>query len=105
MLRLTLIVRRYEIRTIVLEDNIRTFLLLLASLAASLIFGSVVAFVAVETLPCHWFGTGFEGACAHGVVWASLGIGLGAAVLSFAYLCYRVRRRRVSQTRHPEVSS
>ncbi len=88
----------HEIPTLLLEDDIRTFLLLLASLVVSLVFGSVVAFVAIETLPCHWFGTAFEGACAYGVLWASIAIGLVAAVLSLAYLGYRVLRRRVRRT-------
>ena len=81
-----------------MEDDIRTFFLLLASLVVSLVLGSVVAYVAIDTLPCHWFGTGFEGACAYGVLWASIAIGLAVAVLLFAYLCYRVLRRRVTRT-------
>lgn len=59
-----------------------------------------MAYVAVETLPCHWFGTAFEGACAYGVLWTSIALGLVAAVLSFAYLCYRVLRRRA----HPATA-
>jgi hypothetical protein len=78
------------------ENDIRTALLLVASLLGSLLFGAVVAYVAVETLPCHWFGTGFEGACADGALWASVGIGLAAAVLSFVYFCYRLLRGRAA---------
>jgi len=70
--------------------------LLVASLLVSLLFGAVAAYLAVETLPCRWFGTGFEGACAYGALWASIGIGLAAAVLSFAYFCNRLRRSRAS---------
>ena len=72
----------------------RAFALISLSLAISLAFGSMVAYVAMGTLPCRWFGTGFEGACAYGVLWTSIGMGLTAAVVSFAYLVYRVNRRR-----------
>lgn len=54
----------------------------------------MVAYVALETLPCRWFGTGFEGACAYGVLWASIALGLSVAVGLLAYLGYRVLRRR-----------
>jgi uncharacterized membrane protein YedE/YeeE len=74
--RLRLIVKYHESQHQLLEKAIRTFLLLLASLSGSLVFGTAVAYVALETLPCHWFGTGFEGACAYGALWASIGTGL-----------------------------
>ena len=94
-----------RVSTILLENAIRTFLFLLAALVVSLIFGLVVACVAIETLPCHWFGTGFEGACAYGALWTSIGIGLSAVVLSFAYLSYRLFRRRGSRTSTLAVKS
>jgi uncharacterized membrane protein YedE/YeeE len=71
--------------------------LLVASLLGSLLFGAVVAYVAVETLSCHWFGSGFEGACAYGALWASVGIGIAAAVLVFANFCVRLLRRRATR--------
>ena len=77
-----------------LENTIRTFLSLLAALAVSLVVGSVTAYVALETLPCHWFGPVMEGSCAYGALWAALGLGLLSAVLSLAYLGYRVLRGR-----------
>jgi hypothetical protein len=67
--------------------------LLLGSLIASFALGALVAYIALEALPCHWFGTAFEGACAYGVLYTSIGIGLAVAVLAFSYLCYRVLRR------------
>jgi hypothetical protein len=71
----------------------RKFLFLLAALLLSVVFGGVVGYIGMETLPCHWFGTGFEGACAYGVLWVSIGTGLAAGILLFACLCYRVLRR------------
>lgn len=91
-----------------LENTIRTFLSLLAALAVSLVVGSASVYVALETLPCHRFGPVMEGSCAYGALWASFGLGLSAAVLSLAYLSYRVlRSRRVragvrTQTQAPQ---
>lgn len=76
------------------ENAIRTFLLLLGSLLLSLILGAVVAYIAVELLPCNWFGTAFEGACAYGVFWTSIILGLIVTGLSFATIGFRVLRRR-----------
>ena len=42
----------------------RGFLLLILSLAASLALGAAIAAVGLEVLPCRWFGTGVDGACA-----------------------------------------
>jgi uncharacterized membrane protein len=87
-----------------MENKIRTFLLLLSSLVASLVFGALVAYVAMEALPCHWFGTGFEGACAYGVLYTSLGIGLVSVLLMFAWFCYRLiqsSKNRVSRADDP----
>ena len=86
----------------------RTALFLLASLVASLVLGTLAAYVAVEILPCHWFGTAFEGACAYGVLWTSIGIGLGVMLLSFAYACVRLWRRRAglsAETKLPAGAS
>lgn len=94
-----------RVSTDLLENNIRTVFLLLASLVVSLAVGSVATYLAFETLPCHWFGTGFEGACAYGVIWAAIGIGILAAVGLFAYLVYRVLRRRLSRTSNLAVDS
>lgn len=71
-----------------------TFLRLVGSLLLSLVAGAGIAAVAMSTLPCRWFGTGFEGACAYGVFWASIALGLLGAVVTFGYLAYRVVRRR-----------
>lgn len=78
----------------------RTFFYLLASLLASIALGSLATYVAVETLPCHWFGTGFEGACAYGALFASACIGLTVLVLTFSYLCYRmIKKNRATQNK------
>ena len=90
-------VKRFAIYNKYPEDVIRRIVLLLASLVVSLVFGLAVAYVAIETLPCHWFGTGFEGACAQGVLLASSVIGLVGTILLFASLCYRVLRRQDSR--------
>ena len=94
-----------RVNTILLENNIRIVLLLLASLVVSLVVGSGATYLALETLPCHWFGTGFEGACAYGAIWAAIGIGVLAAVVLFAYLGYRVLRRRLDRTSNLVVNS
>lgn len=73
----------------------KTFLLLVASLLLSLAGGAGIGAVAMSTLPCRWFGTGFEGACAYGVLWASIALGVLGATVSFGYLAYRVGRRRL----------
>ena len=104
LLRLNATIKPHRVSPTLLEDDIRTFLLLLASLVVSLALGAVIAYVALDTLPCHWFGTGFEGACAMGVLWASVASGLVAATLSFAYLCYRLLRRRGNRRSKPGVS-
>jgi hypothetical protein len=62
-------------------------------LIASFALGAPVAYIALEILPCHWFGTAFEGACADGVPWTSIGIGLAVAVFAFSDFCYRMLRR------------
>lgn len=67
--------------------------MLLGSLIASLVVGTLAAAIAIETPPCRWFGTAFEGACAYGVFWASIGLGLALSVLAFSYPCDRVLRR------------
>lgn len=72
----------------------KTLLLLLGSLVLSLTVGAGIGALAMSTLPCRWFGTAFEGACAYGVLWASIALGLLAAVLSFGVFAYRVVRRR-----------
>lgn len=64
----------------------KTFLRLVVSLVLSLVAGAGIAWVAMMTLPCRWFGTGFEGACAYGVIWASIALGFLCAVLAFGYL-------------------
>jgi hypothetical protein len=75
------------------ESDIRKALLLLGSLIASLVVGGLAAAIGFETLPCQWFGTAFEGACAYGVLYTSIAIGLAVAALAFSYLCYRVLGR------------
>ena len=72
----------------------RTFLLLLATLIASLALGVLATYIAIETLPCEWFGTSFEGACAYGALYASFAIGLLVAITLFAWLVYRIMRGR-----------
>ena len=60
--------------------------MLLGSLIASFALGALVAYIALEALPCHWFGTAFEGACAYGVLYTSIGIGLAViSVLAASY--------------------
>lgn len=85
--------RTCETYTLPREVAIRTVLRLSAALLVSIIVGALAAVVAVEVLPCYWFGSGVEGACAYGVLWTSIVGGLTVAVLSFGYLCYRVLRR------------
>ena len=73
--------------------------MLLGSLIASFALGTLVAYIALEALPCHWFGTAFEGACAYGVLYTSIGIGL-AVVGAVAFLMGAVAIER--ETRRVE---
>jgi hypothetical protein len=70
---------------------IATGLSLLAVVAAS-----IVGVVALEVLPCSWFGSTFEGSCAYGAFYivsaASLVLAVGLAV-AFNVLYFRKRAR------------
>lgn len=70
----------------------RKFLLIVSSLVVSLIIALVVGYMAMETLPCRWFGSGFEGSCAYGVLWVSIGIAFVLASSLFVYLVYKILR-------------
>ncbi len=48
---------------------------------AALLLGAGAAWLASVVLPCAWFGSSFEGACAYGVMWAAIAIGLGVALV------------------------
>jgi uncharacterized membrane-anchored protein YhcB (DUF1043 family) len=81
-------------------------LLTIIALAASLVAGLAVGYVAMEILPCRWFGSGFEGGCAYGVLWTSVSLALAVALLSFGFLVYRIfhRRARVDNGDDNELS-
>jgi hypothetical protein len=53
-----------------------------------ILLGLGAGYVAMETLPCHWFGSNFEGACGYGVLFAAIGVGFVVLVLSFGILSY-----------------
>jgi len=65
-------------------------LLIVSVLAASLIAALAVGYAAMETLPCRWFGSGFEGSCAYGVLWTSIGLAAAVFLLLFGFLVYRI---------------
>lgn len=76
-----------------MKNAARKLLLGIIALAASLLAGLAVGYAAMETLPCRWFGSGFEGGCAYGVLWTSIALALAVALLSFGFLVYRIVRR------------
>lgn len=51
----------------------------------------IAAYLALEWMPCKWFGSNFEGGCGYGAVWTAAGVALllwpllflGAAALYF----------------------
>ncbi|MCU6496223.1 hypothetical protein LPN04_00290 [Rugamonas sp. A1-17] len=53
-----------------------TMLTLLIAFAASLGIAGAIAFFALDTMPCEWFGSSFEGGCGYGAMFVSIAGGL-----------------------------
>lgn len=70
----------------------------LALLAALLT--AILAFMALELMPCSWFGSHSEGACGYGAVFAVMGAAPIVFLVLTAVLCiwYARRRGRQAQT-------
>lgn len=64
-------------------------LALLSALATALI-----AFLALELMPCSWFGSHSEGACGYGAVFAVMGAAPFVFLVLTAVLCIGYARRR-----------
>ena len=69
----------------------KTLLVLLGMFIASVLITAVIGFAALEWMPCHWFGSSFEGGCGYGAVMATLAVSMivcpvlfvGSALLYF----------------------
>jgi hypothetical protein len=69
----------------------RSIAMLVAMLLLSGLVTVIVAYLALEWMPCQWFGSSFEGACGYGALWTAAGVAvllwpllfLGAAALYF----------------------
>jgi hypothetical protein len=48
----------------------RSVAMLAAMLLISALVTAIAAYLALEWMPCSWFGSGFEGACGYGAVWS-----------------------------------
>jgi hypothetical protein len=73
---------------------VRTILLLLAYLAASVLSGLLAGVAAIFLLPCEWFGSTFEGGCGFAALWVSVAIGVAMAAVVFGGLLFRVLGKR-----------
>ena len=62
---------------------LQTLLALLAMLIGSAVLAVAVAYVALENMPCRWFGSAFEGGCGFGALGASAGVALIVFVIAF----------------------
>ena len=65
-------------------------LALLSALATALL-----AFVALQVLPCSWFGGASEGACGYGAMFAVMGAAPIVFLLLLVLLCIGYARRQV----------
>lgn len=65
-------------------------LALLSALATALL-----AFMALELMPCSWFGSASEGACGYGAVFAVMGAAPIVFLLLLVLLCIGYARRQV----------
>ena len=64
-------------------------LALLSALATALL-----AFMALELMPCSWFGSASEGACGYGAVFAVMGAAPIVFLLLLVLLCIGYARRQ-----------
>ncbi|OBV36680.1 hypothetical protein [Janthinobacterium psychrotolerans] len=64
-------------------------LAVLAALATA-----VLGFVALEVLPCSWFGGASEGACGYGVTFAVMGASPFVFLVLMVLLCIGYARRQ-----------
>lgn len=70
-------------------------LLTIAGLALlSALATAVLGFVALEVMPCSWFGSHAEGACGYGAVFAVMGAAPIVFLLLMVVLCIVYARRR-----------
>jgi|GEM_PF-5097285 len=60
-----------------------TVLTLLLAFAGAVCVAGAVAVVALDKMPCEWFGSSFEGGCGYGAMFASVAGGLLLCVLLF----------------------
>ncbi|MYN16316.1 hypothetical protein GTP81_06085 [Rugamonas sp. FT107W] len=79
-----------------LRSTAGTILTLLIAFAASLGIAGAIAFFALNTMPCEWFGSSFEGGCGYGAMFASIAGGLLLSVVLFLgfVVVYFKRRQR-----------
>lgn len=78
------------------ERNIASAIvaMLLAAVASVCVSGAV-AYAALETIPCSWFSSSFEGGCGYSAVMAAiLGAALLSLVLFFVFMALYVKRRK-----------
>ncbi|MYM71004.1 hypothetical protein GTP56_02170 [Duganella sp. FT134W] len=69
----------------------RSIAMLVAMLLLSGLVTVIAAYLALEWMPCRWFGASFEGGCGYGAMWTAAGMAvllwpllfLGAAALYF----------------------
>lgn len=67
----------------------------LALLAALLT--AILGYLALELMPCSWFGSHAEGACGYGAVFAVMGAAPIVFLALTAVLCIGYARRRARQ--------
>ena len=78
-------------------------LLTIAGLALlSALATTFLAFMALELMPCSWFGGGSEGACGYGAVFAVMGAAPIVFLVLMVALCIGYARRRGKQAQIDE---
>ncbi|RFP16831.1 hypothetical protein D0T25_17280 [Duganella sp. BJB488] len=71
-----------------------TILTLLIAFAASVGIAGAIAYFAVSTMPCEWFGSSFEGGCGYGALWMCIAGGLALSMVLFLGFVVVYFRRR-----------
>ena len=68
----------------------------------AILISALTGFVALEVLPCSWFGSSFEGACGYGALYfVFIGSILLTIFLSIVFVVFSFRRAKVEQLSIP----
>ncbi|MDR1994171.1 hypothetical protein [Azonexus sp.] len=73
---------------------IAVFLVFIASMLGFTVLFTVLGWLFLEIAPCHWFGSGFEGACGYRAVFFTFIAGVTLTLIfSFSYTMRFIQQR------------